>query len=615
MVFHDLGVGNGFRVTAYQRVHKTTDPWANPAMTWFQMFDPPQYQDVPEVAMDKTNVKPFVFVGNWEFGAGGGTISWGNVVAVQGAPTEVWVDDDWAGSYEGEVVDGHVFGYDAFATIQDGIDAVAASTVHVAAGNYSESVTIAPGAELAVQGAGRDVANWIAPADHASRMHCLKCALSGYTAGDTTLDISGFTFSVEDNAISNSGIGILVNSATQAALYLSIHDNKFIETTTIANETANSMLLCHNRFAARDPSGEAPVKIYDNLDYTTGGICMSNARAFDIYNNTFDGGSDALYIGYGCPTSTTIGDHHICNNAFKNASNAATPGGPWPSVYVLYHGSGTGMTFLPNLIECNTFEENDMAIGYSMDSDVTYPDDVVCFNNFSNNDEAINVTGDHARTLDAEHNWWGDASGPSGQGPGTGDPVSSNVDYTPWLGAELVGCQCGSVTDGTLDAKEQADTEVVVDGTANVTAAEYCSNPEADLWCEFGKYIDVSIDDDANVTEIEIRLYYTDAEIEGLGESSLRLYWWDGYSWVECSNTGVNTADVGPYSGYIWAIVDATSTPNLSQLQGTPFGGCGSPPPVPKVPASPTLPVSVVAFAAGVVALFALRRTVASQKR
>jgi PKD repeat protein len=37
--------------------------------------------------------------------------------------------------------------------------------------------------------------------------------------------------------------------------------------------------------------------------------------------------------------------------------------------------------------------------------------------------------------LDAENNWWGDSSGP--QAPsnpgGTGDPISGNVDYTPWL--------------------------------------------------------------------------------------------------------------------------------------------------------------------------------------
>ncbi len=33
----------------------------------------------------------------------------------------------------------------------------------------------------------------------------------------------------------------------------------------------------------------------------------------------------------------------------------------------------------------------------------------------------------------AENNWWGDPSGPSGAGPGTGTSVTGNVDFTPWM--------------------------------------------------------------------------------------------------------------------------------------------------------------------------------------
>lgn len=36
-------------------------------------------------------------------------------------------------------------------------------------------------------------------------------------------------------------------------------------------------------------------------------------------------------------------------------------------------------------------------------------------------------------TVNGEDNWWGDASGPSGAGPGTGDSVSGDVDFDPWL--------------------------------------------------------------------------------------------------------------------------------------------------------------------------------------
>ena len=37
-------------------------------------------------------------------------------------------------------------------------------------------------------------------------------------------------------------------------------------------------------------------------------------------------------------------------------------------------------------------------------------------------------------TVDARMNWYGDASGPSGLGPGTGQPVLGVVAYSPWLG-------------------------------------------------------------------------------------------------------------------------------------------------------------------------------------
>jgi predicted ribosomally synthesized peptide with SipW-like signal peptide len=38
-------------------------------------------------------------------------------------------------------------------------------------------------------------------------------------------------------------------------------------------------------------------------------------------------------------------------------------------------------------------------------------------------------------TVDAENNWWGAGDGPSGQGSGSGDAVSSNVDFDPFAGS------------------------------------------------------------------------------------------------------------------------------------------------------------------------------------
>ena len=58
----------------------------------------------------------------------------------------------------------------------------------------------------------------------------------------------------------------------------------------------------------------------------------------------------------------------------------------------------------------------------------------------------ILVTGwSQAAALDATNNWWGAASGPSG------DAVSVNVDYRPWLLEEAVFDEEGNLTTDTYD--------------------------------------------------------------------------------------------------------------------------------------------------------------------
>ena len=40
----------------------------------------------------------------------------------------------------------------------------------------------------------------------------------------------------------------------------------------------------------------------------------------------------------------------------------------------------------------------------------------------------------------ATGNWWGDPSGPSGAGPGIGDSVGVNIDFSGWLAAPPAIC-------------------------------------------------------------------------------------------------------------------------------------------------------------------------------
>ncbi|MFC1927137.1 CFI-box-CTERM domain-containing protein [Chloroflexota bacterium] len=208
------------------------------------------------------------------------------------------------------------------------------------------------------------------------------------------------------------------------------------------------------------------------------------------------------------------------------------------------------------------------------------------------------LLNDGGETVDATGNWWGHKSGPLHQtNPlGRGNAVVGDVDFKPWLEAEVVT----KTVDNDILAV--ADTEVEVHGRATVTIARYSSNPhptlsgyaaaasldlaELDTFRELeDMFRDVRVTDAEPGTEIEIRLYYTDAEARGFNETSLRLFWWNKTAWVQCSppaasgvNTTAITIDNIKYSGYMWAKITEDTTPSLTDdLGGTPWGGYGHP--------------------------------------
>ncbi|MBN1395346.1 MAG: hypothetical protein JW959_10010 [Pirellulales bacterium] len=315
--------------------------------------------------------------------------------------------------------------------------AISGDIINVSAGTYSEQVTLTAGKNLTFVGAGRDLVTWIAPAGG----QCITGSMSGYTES-MYYDISGFTFNTRSAADSTWGAGIEINRASSGPLSLTIHDNRFIEDRASGDgdHWGTSMLLCHNRYAVRDGSGNAAVSIYNNIDETWGGMTISNSQAYDIYDNVFDGCSDAIYNGHGCPdvAGQTFGDHHIYENTFKNAIDDLHPSNGTPAIWWQYYGAGEG-THLASLIEKNCFYNNDTAIEFVFDTDMTYPDHVLTDNNFIANDMAVSVVGDFASTVNAQGNWWGAADGPGPVGPGSGNPITTYVDYGGFATAPIDG--------------------------------------------------------------------------------------------------------------------------------------------------------------------------------
>ncbi len=248
------------------------------------------------------------------------------------------------------------------------------------------------------------------------------------------------------------------------------------------------------------------------------------------------------------------------------------------------------------------------------------------YNTLANNtDYGVRVLGTPSNgfIFNAESNWWNDATGPGGVAAGNGDNVSSNVDYIPWYatettdetnkdyykvmsGTEVVGYSDdldsalailnldtsysleGSKVQGeatqeetdageyTVDDKANTSIEVVKsgNGTPVVTPVSLNGNPYGgDTGFDtFGNsFIDVHLDSTTNVDSVMIKLYYTDTEIGQIDEETLYMKYWDGDSWETCSNTGVNSTDSGNYSGYIWAVIDASTVPDISYLTGQTF--------------------------------------------
>ncbi len=134
----------------------------------------------------------------------------------------------------------------------------------------------------------------------------------------------------------------------------------------------------------------------------------------------------------------------------------------------------------------------------------------------------------------------------------------------------------GETSEGTVDAIQDADTEVeyTATGDTTISVSSFEENPEEGFSNDAGKYYDVYVEEPAAIESLTLKFYYTDADLGGRTESTLSMLWHDESSWKPVSHQTLHTvSDVSGYSGYIEVYVATTgTTPQLSQMTGTPFG-------------------------------------------
>jgi len=167
-----------------------------------------------------------------------------------------------------------------------------------------------------------------------------------------------------------------------------------------------------------------------NAGYTD---CDNNRIANNIIR---DSAQDGVYLY--SDGSVYIENTEIVNNEISNAHGTGASGvefwGCQPNV------EGLTPTVIGTVVEGNTITGCTYGVrireGWSDFTETSINYDIagtsINRNDITGNME-YGVYNGVESMVDATLNWWGDASGPSGVGPGAGDAVSGNVDFRPWL--------------------------------------------------------------------------------------------------------------------------------------------------------------------------------------
>ena len=463
---------------------------------------------------------------------------------------------------------------DDYETIQEAIAAASdGDTIVVAAGSYEENVTVdksltLKGAQAGVDARNRSGDETIIEPDEGAGIRIL-------TVADRVVVIDGFTVRNTLHGITTPELGVLAADITVKNVRV-LNSSEFgisltfTEKTTVENCYVEGVRYGINAGALEPARPTETVFRHNEVVNTRFGIMgyLQNSLIEDNLIRDFtDGG-----IG--------ISGQFLNTEIKDNTVTGYTAGG------ALTFEEHYGRELSRNVkVEGNTLTNNRYGV-YVWDTQTELVGIEVNFNNIFGNSRR-GALNDSPEILDAARNWWGASDGPRGRGTGSGDSVSVRTEFEPWLGAPLVTVKTESVTDATMDVRSEADTEVGVSGTATVTVVKYGDNPGEAPICltPLDKYIDVYVPDTGDLDGVEIRLYYTSSEVAaaGVAEESLRLFWWDGTEWVQCSDGGVVTDGAGGYSGHIWARITEDSAPSLAQLADTPFAGYELPPPLPYI--------------------------------
>jgi hypothetical protein len=366
-----------------------------------------------------------------------------------------------------------------FATITKGVaEAAAGVTVHVAAGTYNEGPQIVIDKDLAVDGAGMGVTTVTPTGDTGS---------SGDARGWFLVD-AGVAFDLSNLTLDGTG----------HLIYQGVRHK--------GGGTVDQVEFKGIKYNESGPhySGVAVAAFGDDVDFTdcsfseigrVGVLYFGTGITGSTFdNNIYTGKGAGDWLDYALDISAgavvTASNNTISGNLGVASSDGSTSAGILVSTY---YGAGTQATIAGNTLTGNT---TGVAVGYDGSDSSSV---VVNFNNITGNtSHGVSST---APSVDVEGNWWGDASGPSGDGPGSGDAVDAQGDYSPWLGKPVGSSPMTWYVDtssdaadvqGLFDTASAGDTIIFTAGTYTPSGGYDVDQPGLTIILEDGVVIQPS---------------------------------------------------------------------------------------------------------------------------
>jgi uncharacterized repeat protein (TIGR01451 family) len=360
-------------------------------------------------------------------------------------PLEVWVDDDYCDACFN---DGHLWAFDAFSNMPDGITAVrSGGTVHVLAGTYTLPVTIDK--PLYLDGEGSGTTSSIVGSGTGNGIRVTRFA------DGTTIEgflIRNFSYGVyldgrSGNSLDNVTLtdNVITGSVTGAITATYVNDVYCADNALHGNSGFGFDLHMGSNDTVMNNH------IYDNAGF---GLRMRGTSSAKIsYNTIHDVDWDGIRLGGGCVSTSVLSNTVYATNLSNSPSgfngggivlnsttnttveynaitHVGTAGGSTDTAGIRIDGTNTGGMIRYNRILDNA---NDGILLFSFFS----TPGVHCNHIYGNG--RFGLRNNFATVVDAEDNWWGRNTPTRGTTPPRDIywPPSHPVDWDPRIQLSL----------------------------------------------------------------------------------------------------------------------------------------------------------------------------------